>query len=94
MKSSKLTVKTKSKTYQIYFGNNILRTTGKLIKKNIPNVKKICIVGDNKIPKILYKKLTRSLKGYEIKIYEVDILLHWSLKLLFSISILISFSNK
>ena len=70
MKSSKLIVKTKSKTYQIYFGNNILRATGKLIKKNIPNVKKICIIGDNKIPKTLYKKLTQSLKGYEIKIYK------------------------
>ena len=40
MKNSKLIIKTKSKNYPIYFGNNILNTTGRLIKKNLPNVKK------------------------------------------------------
>ena len=40
MKNSKLIVKTKSKTYPIYFGNNILSTMDKLLKTNIPNVKK------------------------------------------------------
>ena len=33
MKNTKLIVKTKSKSYPIYFGNNILNTTGGLIKK-------------------------------------------------------------
>ena len=41
MKSSKITVKTKSKSYPIYFGNGIVNVTGKLIQKNLPNVKKI-----------------------------------------------------
>ena len=49
MKNFKLTVKTKSKKYPIYFGNNILNITGKLIKKNLPNVKNICVIGDNKL---------------------------------------------
>ena len=40
MKNSKLIVKTKSKTYPIYFGNSILNTMGKLVKKNLPSVKK------------------------------------------------------
>ena len=40
MKNNKLIVKTKSKTYPIYFGNNILNTVGRLIKKKLPNVKK------------------------------------------------------
>ena len=53
MKNNKLIVKTKSKTYPIYFGNNILNTTGKLIKKKLPNVKKVCIISDNKLPKAL-----------------------------------------
>ena len=44
MKNSKLIIKTKSKIYPIYFGNKILINTGKLIKKNIPGVKKICII--------------------------------------------------
>ena len=35
MKNSKLIIQTKSKNYPIYFGNNILNTTGKLIKKNM-----------------------------------------------------------
>ena len=47
MKNTKLIVKTKSKSYPIYLGNNILNTTGSLIKKNLPDVKKICIISDN-----------------------------------------------
>ena len=72
MKNTKLIVKTKSKSYPIYFGNNILNTTGMLIKKNLPYVKKICIISDNKLPKLLLKKLTKSLKKYEIKIYKLS----------------------
>ena len=71
MKSNKLIVKTKSKSYPIYFGNNILRKTGKLIKKNLPEVKKICIVGDRKLPSALYKKLVKSLKKYDLKVYKL-----------------------
>ena len=40
MKNTKLIVKTKSKSYPIYFGNNILNTTGRLLKKNLPGIKK------------------------------------------------------
>ena len=72
MKNTKLIVKTKSKTYPIYFGNNILYKTGWLIKKNLPSVKKICIISDNKLPKLLLKKLIKSLKKYELKIYKLS----------------------
>ena len=72
MKNTKLIVKTKSKTYPIYFGNNILNKARRLIKKNLPNVKKICIISDNKLPKLLLKKLIRSLKKYELKIYKLS----------------------
>ena len=41
MKNTKLIVKAKSKSYPIYFGNNILNMTGKLIEKNMTTVKKI-----------------------------------------------------
>ena len=44
---------------------------GGIIKKNLPNVKKICIITDNKIPRILLKKLVKTLKKYEIKIYKL-----------------------
>ena len=73
MKKTKLIVKTKSKSYPIYFGNNILNTTGKLIKKNLPAVKKICIISDNKLTKLLSKKLIKSLKGYDLKVYQLSV---------------------
>ena len=73
MKNNKLTVKTKSKIYPVYIGNNILGMTGKLIKKKLPGVKKICVISDKKVPKILLKKLTNSLKIYKIKIYKLSV---------------------
>ena len=73
MKKTKLIVKTKSKSYPIYFGNNILNTTGKLIKRNLPAVKKICIISDNKLTKLLSKKLIKSLKGYDLKVYQLSV---------------------
>ena len=50
MKNTKFIVKTKSKSYPIYFGNGTVNILDKLIKKNIPNVKKICVISDKKIP--------------------------------------------
>jgi len=72
MKSTKFIVQTKSKSYPIYFGNNILNTTGRLTKKNLPGVKKICIISDNKLPKIFLNKLIKSLKEYNLKIYKLS----------------------
>ena len=62
MKKTKLIVKTKSKSYPIYFGSNILKSTGVLVKKNLPGVKKICVISDNKLPKVIIKELIKSLK--------------------------------
>ena len=72
MKNNKFIVKTKSKSYPIYFGNNVLNATGKLIKKNLPAVKKIAIISDNKLPKILLKKLIKSTKRYDIKLFKLS----------------------
>ena len=44
MKNTKIIIKTKSKSYPVYFGNGIISSTGTLIKKNLPNVKKICVI--------------------------------------------------
>ncbi len=71
MKKNKLIIKTKSKTYPIYFGSNILKKTDKLIKQNLPDVKKICIICDNKIPNILLSTLIKSLQKYDIKIFRI-----------------------
>ena len=72
MKVNKLLIKTKSKTYPIYLGNNILKHTGRLIKKKIPGVKKICIIADKKLPNKLLKNLVNSLSGYNLKIYKLS----------------------
>ncbi len=71
MKNNKLIIQTKTRSYPIYFGNNILRKTGMLIKKNLPNVKRICIISDNKLTRKLLKKLIISLKKYDIKIFKL-----------------------
>ena len=61
MENTKIVIKTKSKSYPIYFGDGILNTTGTLIKKNLPNVKKICIILDKNVPSIFLKRLKKSL---------------------------------
>ena len=71
MRAIKLKVKTKTKNYPIYFGNNILNQTGKLIKKNLPGVKKISIISDDKLPKELLTKLVRSLKSYDVNLFKL-----------------------
>ena len=50
MKIIKLNIKTRTKNYPIFFGDNIINSAGKLIKKNLPSVKKICVIADSKIP--------------------------------------------
>ena len=71
MKNIKLIINTKSKSYPVFFGKNFLNTVGILIKKNLPNVKKICIIIDNRLPKIYTEKLILSLKSYELKVYKI-----------------------
>ena len=73
MKNTKFIIKTISKSYPIYFGNNILSAVGKLIKKKLPDAKKICIIADNKLPKLLLKRLIKPLKKYDLKIYELSV---------------------
>ena len=70
MKNTKIIVRAKSNSYPIYFGDEILKSTATLIKKNISEVKKICIVSDSNLPSSLLKKLTISLKKYNPKIYK------------------------
>jgi len=72
METIKLNVKTKTKNYPIYFGDNIINKTGKLIKKNLPDVKKVSIISDNKLPKILLRKLLKSLKSYDVELFKLS----------------------
>ena len=70
MKTNKLIINTKSKSYPIHFGSNILNLVGGIMKKNLPDVNKVCIISDRKLPKVLLKNLVRSLKKYNLKIYK------------------------
>jgi len=72
MKIIKLNVKTNTKNYPIYFGANILNRAGKLIKKNLPDVKKVSIISDKKLPKELLTKLLKSLKNYDVKLFKLS----------------------
>ena len=62
MKNTKITVKTKSKSYPIYLGDKVVNSTGMLINKNLNNTKKICIICDKNVPPFLLKKITKSIK--------------------------------
>ena len=73
MLNNKIIIKTKSKSYPIYFGHGVLSIIGKLINKKLPNTKKICIVSDKKIPQILLNRLCKYLKKYNLKIYRLSV---------------------
>jgi len=68
MKENKIFVKTKSKSYPIYFGSKILASTGMLIKKNLPGIKKICVITDINLPPLILKSLKKSLENYNLTI--------------------------
>ena len=73
MKNTKIIVKTKSKAYPIYFGDGIINKVSTLIGKNLPNVKKICIINDKNLPPLLLKRLRKSLKKYNPKILNLSV---------------------
>ena len=73
MTNTKIVVNTRSKSYPIYFGDGNLNTTGTLIKKKLPDVKKICIISDKNLPFAALKRLSKSLKKYNPKIYRLSL---------------------
>ena len=73
MKSTKINIKTKSKSYPIFFGDDILKKTGVLVRKNLPKVKKIILIVDKALPLIKVKKLNKSLRDYKVKVYKLNI---------------------
>jgi 3-dehydroquinate synthase len=73
MKSNKIIVNTKSKTYPIFIGNKNIKLVGSLIKKKLPKVKKICVIVDKKVPQEIFMKLKNSLKRYDVKIYKLSV---------------------
>ena len=96
MKKTKLIVKTKDKKYNILIGKNLLKNTGLFINKEFKNIKKIGIITDSNVPKVLIKNIKESLKKFDIIVFvlkpgektknfrTIDVLINWILKNNFS----------
>ena len=69
MKNIRIKIKTKSKTYPIYIGHKMINKIGNLIKINLPDVKKICIISDKNLPSKFLKNINISLKKYNPLIF-------------------------
>ena len=68
MKKIRLNVKTKSKTYSIIIGKNIINQISNILKSNNISFEKTLIVADSKVPKkklsILKKTISSKKKNY------------------------------
>ena len=73
MKNNKIVVNSQSKKYPIYIGNGNINVIKKLIEKNIPNVKKVCIIVDKNIPLKIRRKLNKCLKKFDTKIFTLNV---------------------
>ena len=69
----KIIVKTKNANYPIIIGKNILKKTGHLIKKQIPNCKKIALIIDNKVPKKIILQVKHSIRDFDNLLIKVNI---------------------
>ena len=62
MKNTKIIIKTRSRKYPIYIGNNILKNLGKLLKHHLPHAKKIAVISDKKLPRNILTKVKKIFK--------------------------------
>ena len=66
MKPIKLIVKTKSENYPIISGSNLIKNLASHLRKNSINFDKCLLIIDDKVPRKMISKLTRSLKGKKV----------------------------
>ena len=66
MKPIKLTIKTKSETYPIIIGNNLIKNLSKILRKNSINFNQCLLIIDKKISKRAISKITKSLKRKKV----------------------------
>ena len=62
MKPIKLIIKTKSETYPIIIGSNIIKDLSKYLNKNHISFEKCLLIIDKKVPNIMVSKIIKSLK--------------------------------
>jgi len=63
MSQSKIKVRTKTRSYNIIIGNNLIKDFSKILKVNSIKFNKCLLVIDKKIPKKNLKKIYSSLKN-------------------------------
>ena len=66
MKLIKLIVKTNSEKYPIIIGRNLISNLSQIFKKNSINFKKCFLVLDKNVPNRYVKKISKSLKRFEV----------------------------
>ena len=66
MKPIKLVIKTKSETYPIIIGSNIIKDLSKYFNDNLINFDQCLLIIDKKVPSIMISKITKSLKKKNI----------------------------
>ena len=72
MNIQEIKFKKENKSYSIVIGNNILRILPKRINKLCPKTKKIALIFDKRVPNKYKKIISRSLKKYELLIYDLN----------------------
>ena len=58
-----LKIKTKSKTYNVIIGRNLLKNFSRILNNNLISFDKCLLLVDNKVPKKILKKINFSLIG-------------------------------
>tara|TARA_B100000029_G_scaffold324335_1_gene316758 strand:- start:799 stop:1911 length:1113 start_codon:yes stop_codon:yes gene_type:complete len=73
MKINNINVKTKSKSYKIYFGDSVINKVSFLIKNKSPETKNVLIICDKKVPRTIFNKLKSSLNKYNTFVYKISV---------------------
>jgi len=69
MKPIKLNIKTKTQTYPIIIGSNLITNIFKIIKYNSLNFKQCLLLIDSNVPKKMVSKIKKSLKKKKLYVY-------------------------
>ena len=72
MKIQEIKFKNHNKNYSILIGNNIINILPNRIRSLCPRARKIALIFDKKVPNKFKKKITKSLKKYELLSYNFE----------------------
>ena len=72
MKPIKLIIRTKTKKYPIIVGSNLVSKLSKIFNDNSIKFEKCLLLIDKNVPKLMIKKITKSIKDKKIFIYFLE----------------------